>query len=50
AAAIANAVFNAIGRPVRDLPLRPDRVLAALAEPVPERVATSTNIKTEVRA
>ena len=48
AAAIANAVFNAIGRPVRDLPLRPDRVLAALAEPVPERVATITN--TEVRA
>ncbi len=28
--AIACAVFNAIGRPVRDLPLRPDRVLAAL--------------------
>ncbi|MCA9300330.1 MAG: xanthine dehydrogenase family protein molybdopterin-binding subunit, partial [Phycisphaerales bacterium] len=27
--AIACAVFNAIGAPVRDLPLRPDRVLAA---------------------
>ena len=50
AAAIANAVFNAIGRPVRDLPLRPDRILAALAEPVPKRVATATTTKTEVGA
>jgi len=50
AAAIANAVFNAIGRPVRDLPLRPDRILAALAEPVPERVAAATTTKTEVGA
>ena len=30
AAAIACALFNAIGKPVRDLPLTPDRVLAAL--------------------
>jgi xanthine dehydrogenase YagR molybdenum-binding subunit len=30
AAAIACALFNAIGAPVRDLPLTPDRVLAAL--------------------
>jgi xanthine dehydrogenase YagR molybdenum-binding subunit len=28
AAAVANAVFNATGRRVRDLPLRLDRVLA----------------------
>lgn len=32
AAAIANAVSNAIGRRVRDLPITPDRVLALLAE------------------
>jgi len=31
AGAIACAVFNAIGKPVRHLPLTPDRVLAALA-------------------
>jgi len=30
AGAVACAVFNAIGRPVRDLPLTPDRVLAAM--------------------
>lgn len=30
AGAIACAVFNAIGSPVRDLPLRPDRVLDAI--------------------
>ena len=30
AAAIACALYNAIGAPVRDLPLTPDRVLAAL--------------------
>lgn len=28
--AVACAVFNAIGRPVRDLPITPDRVMAAL--------------------
>jgi CO/xanthine dehydrogenase Mo-binding subunit len=27
---VACAVFNAIGAPVRDLPLTPDKVLAAL--------------------
>ena len=47
AAAIANAVFNAIGRPVRDLPLRPDRVLAALAEPMAERVVAVAPRTTE---
>jgi xanthine dehydrogenase YagR molybdenum-binding subunit len=31
-AAIANAVFNACGARVRDLPLTPDRILQALAE------------------
>ena len=31
-AAIANAVFNAIGVPVRSLPITPDKVLAALAK------------------
>lgn len=31
AACIATAVFDAVGAPVRDLPLTPDRVLAALA-------------------
>lgn len=31
-AAIANAVFNAIGVPVRRLPITPDKVLAALAQ------------------
>ena len=31
AAAIANAVANATGRRIRDLPLSPDRVKAALA-------------------
>jgi xanthine dehydrogenase YagR molybdenum-binding subunit len=31
-AAIANAVFNAIGARVRELPITPDRVLAALSE------------------
>ncbi|MCC6322353.1 MAG: xanthine dehydrogenase family protein molybdopterin-binding subunit [Phycisphaerales bacterium] len=31
AGATACALFNAIGRPVRDLPLTPDKVLAALA-------------------
>ena len=30
--AIANAVFNASGARVRDLPLTPDKILAALAE------------------
>jgi CO/xanthine dehydrogenase Mo-binding subunit len=30
AGATACALFNAIGRPVRDLPLTPDRVLAAI--------------------
>jgi xanthine dehydrogenase YagR molybdenum-binding subunit len=30
-AAIANAVFNAAGVRVRELPMTPDRVLAALA-------------------
>jgi xanthine dehydrogenase YagR molybdenum-binding subunit len=30
AAAIANAVFDAVGEPVRSLPLTPDRVLAAI--------------------
>lgn len=33
AAAIACAVYNALGVPVRDLPLTPDRVLAALSAP-----------------
>lgn len=33
AGAIACAVYNAIGRPVRSLPLTPDRVLTALALP-----------------
>jgi xanthine dehydrogenase YagR molybdenum-binding subunit len=32
AAAIANAVFHAIGAPVRHLPIMPDKVLAALAQ------------------
>jgi len=32
AAAIANAVFHAIGVPVRHLPITPDKVLAALAQ------------------
>ncbi len=31
AAALSNAVFNAIGVPVRSLPITPDKVLAALA-------------------
>jgi xanthine dehydrogenase YagR molybdenum-binding subunit len=31
-AAIANAVFNATGVRLRELPMTPDRVLAALAE------------------
>jgi xanthine dehydrogenase YagR molybdenum-binding subunit len=31
AAAIGNAVFNAIGVRLRELPMTPDRVLAALA-------------------
>jgi CO/xanthine dehydrogenase Mo-binding subunit len=31
-AAIANAVYNATGVRIRQLPLTPDRVLAALAE------------------
>jgi xanthine dehydrogenase YagR molybdenum-binding subunit len=31
-AAIANAVFNATGVRIRQLPMTPDRVLAALAE------------------
>ena len=30
-AAIANAVYNAVGAPVRSLPITPDKVLAALA-------------------
>jgi xanthine dehydrogenase YagR molybdenum-binding subunit len=30
-AAVANAVYNAIGVPLRELPMTPDRVLAALA-------------------
>jgi xanthine dehydrogenase YagR molybdenum-binding subunit len=32
AAAIANAVFNAIGVPIRHLPMTPDKVLKALAQ------------------
>jgi len=36
AAAIACALYNAIGAPVRDLPLTPDRVLAALGQ-IPTR-------------
>jgi CO/xanthine dehydrogenase Mo-binding subunit len=32
AAAVANAIYDAVGVRVRDLPLRPDRLLAALAE------------------
>jgi xanthine dehydrogenase YagR molybdenum-binding subunit len=32
AAAIANAVFNAIGVRIRSLPITPDKVLAALAQ------------------
>jgi xanthine dehydrogenase YagR molybdenum-binding subunit len=32
AAAIANAVFHAIGRPVRHLPITPDKVLKALSQ------------------
>ncbi|HLQ38310.1 MAG TPA: hypothetical protein VK348_10935, partial [Planctomycetota bacterium] len=31
-AAIANAVFNAIGVPVRHLPITPDKVLVALSQ------------------
>ena len=31
AGAIANAVYNAIGVPVRELPMTPDKVLAALS-------------------
>jgi len=31
-AAVANAVFNAIGVRIRDLPITPDKVLAALSE------------------
>ena len=31
-AAVANAVFNAIGARVRELPMTPDRVLSALSE------------------
>jgi xanthine dehydrogenase YagR molybdenum-binding subunit len=31
AAAIANAVYNAIGARIRELPITPDRVLGALA-------------------
>jgi len=31
-AAIANAVYNAIGVRVRELPLTPDRILTALAQ------------------
>jgi xanthine dehydrogenase YagR molybdenum-binding subunit len=34
-AAIANAVYNAIGVRLRELPMRPDRVLAALAKANP---------------
>lgn len=36
AAAIACAVFDALGVPVRDLPMTPDRVLAAIAGPKPK--------------
>ena len=32
--AVACAVFNAIGRPVRDLPMTPDRILKAMDGPV----------------
>ena len=38
AASIACAVFDALGQPVRSLPITPDRVLAALGK-VPERTA-----------
>ena len=31
-AAVANAVYNAIGVRIRELPITPDRVLAALSE------------------
>jgi CO/xanthine dehydrogenase Mo-binding subunit len=31
-AAVANAVFNATGARIRELPLTPDRVLQALSE------------------
>ena len=31
-AVIANAVFNAIGVRIRELPITPDRVIAALSE------------------
>jgi xanthine dehydrogenase YagR molybdenum-binding subunit len=30
AAAVAGAVYNAIGKPIRHLPITPDKVLAAL--------------------
>jgi CO/xanthine dehydrogenase Mo-binding subunit len=31
-AAVANAVFNAVGVPIRHLPITPDKVLAALEQ------------------
>jgi xanthine dehydrogenase YagR molybdenum-binding subunit len=37
AAAIANAVYNAIGVRIRELPMTPARVLAALGKVVPEK-------------
>jgi CO/xanthine dehydrogenase Mo-binding subunit len=31
-AAVANAIFNAIGRRMKDLPISPDKIISALAE------------------
>jgi CO/xanthine dehydrogenase Mo-binding subunit len=36
AAAVGNAVADAIGRPISRLPITPDDILEALASPLPE--------------
>ena len=38
-AAVANAIADATGRRLRDLPMSPPKVLSALAEPEPQRMA-----------
>ncbi len=42
AAAISNAVFDAIGVRIRDLPMRPDRVKAALQQALQQAQAEKT--------
>jgi CO/xanthine dehydrogenase Mo-binding subunit len=38
-AAVANAIADATGRRLRDLPMSPPKVLSALADPEPQRLA-----------